>query len=115
MLIEQARLAALAELQILDTPAETRFDRFTRLAAMTFDVPIALVSLIDAERQWFKSHHGLDMSETPRSLSFCSHAVQARAMLVIEDRISASTPDSRSTAMAKPWARCASSTAPRAA
>ncbi|MEG2899959.1 MAG: PAS domain S-box protein, partial [Massilia sp.] len=85
MLIEQARLAALAELQILDTPAETRFDRFTRLAAMTFDVPIALVSLIDAERQWFKSHHGLEASETPRSLSFCSHAVQARALLVIED------------------------------
>ena len=85
MLIEQARLAALAELQILDTPVETRFDRFTRLAAMTFDVPIALVSLVDAERQWFKSHHGLPASETPRSMSFCSHAVQARALLVVED------------------------------
>jgi diguanylate cyclase (GGDEF)-like protein/PAS domain S-box-containing protein len=82
---EQARLNALAELDILDTPAETRFDRFTRLAAMTFDVPIALVSLVDADRQWFKSRHGLAAAETPRSLSFCAHAVAADDMLVVTD------------------------------
>ncbi|MBA4094677.1 MAG: hypothetical protein C0489_11395, partial [Candidatus Accumulibacter sp.] len=82
---EQARLAALAELEILDTPPETRFDRYTRLAAMTFGVPIALVSLIDADRQWFKSRTGLEPQETPRSISFCSHTVQARDMLVVED------------------------------
>ncbi|MGF6275773.1 diguanylate cyclase (GGDEF)-like protein/PAS domain S-box-containing protein [Massilia sp. UYP11] len=52
---------------------------------MTFGVPIALVSLVDAERQWFKSRAGLDAQETPRSVSFCSHAVQAREMLVVED------------------------------
>ena len=82
---EQARLDALAELDILDTPAETRFDRFTRLAAMTFDAPIALVSLLDADRQWFKSRHGLAATETPRSLSFCAHAVDAGDMLVVND------------------------------
>ena len=82
---EQARLHALAELDILDTPAETRFDRFTRLAAMTFDAPIALVSLVDADRQWFKSRHGLAAAETPRSLSFCAHALAANDMLVIND------------------------------
>ncbi|MDY0962332.1 sensor domain-containing diguanylate cyclase [Massilia sp. CFBP9026] len=70
---------------MLDTPAETRFDRYTRLAAMTFGVPIALVSLVDAERQWFKSRAGLEAQETPRSISFCSHAVQASEMLVVED------------------------------
>ncbi|WP_313166075.1 sensor domain-containing diguanylate cyclase [Massilia oculi] len=64
---------------------ETRFDRYTRLAAMTFGVPIALVSLVDAERQWFKSRAGLEAEETPRSISFCSHAVQARELLVVED------------------------------
>jgi len=84
---EQARLAALAELQILDTPSEERFDRFTRLAAMTFGVPIALVSLVDQDRQWFKSCAGLGVHETPRSVSFCSHAVEAREMLVVEDAV----------------------------
>ena len=82
---EQARLAALAELDILDTPAETRFDRFTRLAAMTFDVPIALVSLVDVNRQWFKSRCGIAAPEIPRSLSFCSHTVAMREQLVVED------------------------------
>ena len=85
---ESARLQALAELDILDTPAETRFDRFTRLAAMTFDTPIALVSLVDAERQWFKSRHGLAAAETPRSLSFCAHALAADDMLVVNDAAS---------------------------
>ncbi|WP_273036339.1 sensor domain-containing diguanylate cyclase [Massilia timonae] len=70
---------------MLDTPPETRFDRYTRLAAMTFGVPIALVSLVDADRQWFKSRTGLEPQETPRSISFCSHTVQARDMLVVED------------------------------
>lgn len=82
---EAARLAALTALDILDTPSEPRFDRFTRLAAMTFDVPIALVSLVDENRQWFKSRCGLDVSETPRSIAFCSYVVGLGEMLVIED------------------------------
>jgi len=82
---EQDRLKALESLDVLDTPAEHRFDRFTRLAALTFGVPIALVTLVDGSRQWFKSRCGLDMAETPRSVAFCSHTVAQGEMLVIED------------------------------
>jgi diguanylate cyclase (GGDEF)-like protein/PAS domain S-box-containing protein len=82
---EHTRIQALASLGVLDTPAEARFDRFTRLAAMTFGVPIALVSLVDEHRQWFKSRCGLDVAEFPRSMAFCSHAVELGGMLVIED------------------------------
>jgi diguanylate cyclase (GGDEF)-like protein/PAS domain S-box-containing protein len=82
---EQHRLYALDALAVLDTPAEQRFDRFTRLAALSFGVPIALVSLVDEHRQWFKSRCGLDVAETPRSIAFCSHAVAQDEMLVVED------------------------------
>jgi diguanylate cyclase (GGDEF)-like protein/PAS domain S-box-containing protein len=82
---EHARLAALDSLGILDTPAEQRFDRFTRLAAMTFGVPISMLSLVDGTRQWFKSRCGMEMSETPRSIAFCGHTVAQDEMLVIED------------------------------
>jgi diguanylate cyclase (GGDEF)-like protein/PAS domain S-box-containing protein len=82
---EASRLAALHALDILDTPAEARFDRFTRLAALSFDVPIALISMTGAERQWFKSRCGMAAQELPRSIAFCSHAVALRDMLVVED------------------------------
>lgn len=82
---EQERLAALAGLEILDTPPEARFDRYTRIAALTFGVPTALVSLVGAERQWCKSRVGFEPQEMPRSLSLCSHAVLARELLVVED------------------------------
>lgn len=82
---EVARQAALGALGVLDTPAEERFDRFTRLATLTFSAPIALVSLVDADRQWFKSRCGLEAPETPRSVAFCSHAVAQQAMLIVED------------------------------
>jgi len=72
---EQERLAALRALQLLDTPPEERFDRITRLAQRLFNVPIALVSLVDGHRQWFKSRQGLDATETPRNISFCGHAI----------------------------------------
>ena len=68
---EAGRIAALRRLALLDTPPEERFDRITRLAARFFQVPIALVSLVDSERQWFKSRFGIDVSETPREISFC--------------------------------------------
>jgi diguanylate cyclase len=86
-LAEEARLQALHALGLLDTPREDRFDRFTRLALAAFDVPIALVSLVDRERQWFKSHAGLDYCETPRSLAFCSHAIALDDMLVVSDTL----------------------------
>lgn len=80
-------LAALHALQVLDTPLEMAFERMTQLARDLFEVPIALVSLVDKERQWFKSHQGLDVSETSREVSFCAHAVAYDAPLVIEDTL----------------------------
>ncbi|QJD98965.1 diguanylate cyclase [Massilia forsythiae] len=66
-------------------PQEERFDRFTRIASAVFDAPIALISLVDTDRQWFKSCLGVEMSETPRSLAFCSHAVALDDVLVVPD------------------------------
>lgn len=82
---EAQRLAALRALGILDTPAEERFDRITRVAQRLFDVPIALVSLVDAERQWFKSRQGLTASETGRDISFCGHAIAGTGVFVVPD------------------------------
>lgn len=93
---EEARLARLRGLGILDTAPEHRFDRITRLASELFDAPIALVSLVDAERQWFKSRVGLDATETPRSWAFCTHAIEEgpNSVLVVEN----ATLDSRFSA-----------------
>jgi len=74
---EPQRIRALCALQLLDSPAEERFDRITRSAKRHFQVPIGLVSLVDAERQWFKSRQGLDAAQTPRDISFCGHAILA--------------------------------------
>ena len=79
------RLAALHRYSILDTYPETPFERLTRLAAAIFDAPMALISLLDEDRQWFKSHFGLDTCETPTGISFCAHAIQSDAVLVIPD------------------------------
>jgi phosphoribosyl 1,2-cyclic phosphodiesterase len=84
---EAQRLAALYELSVLDTPPEERFDRITRIAAATFDVPIALISLVDKDRQWFKSCVGINVSETPREVAFCAHAVEQRADVVVPDTL----------------------------
>ena len=72
---EDERVGALHRLNILDTDPEEGFDRITRIARSYFDVPIALVSLVDSDRQWFKSKQGLDAPETPRDISFCGHAI----------------------------------------
>ncbi|WP_371504647.1 ATP-binding protein [Nitrosopumilus adriaticus] len=82
---EKNRIQALHELEILDTPPEERFDRITKIAQIMFDVPIALVSLVDSNRQWFKSCAGLSARETPRSMSFCSHAILNEDIMTIED------------------------------
>lgn len=82
---EAARLRTLRSLNILDTPREERFDRLTRLAKRIFDVPIATVTLIDGHRQWFKSRVGIDISETPRHMSFCGHAILGNEVFVISD------------------------------
>jgi PAS domain S-box-containing protein len=82
---ERGRLQALRALEVLDTPAEERFDRITRMAARVLDVPMALVSLVDTDRQWFKSSVGLDVPETPRDVSFCAHAILEEGALVVPD------------------------------
>lgn len=82
---EETRLRTLRSLNILDTPAEERFDRLTRLAKRMFGVPIALVSLVDEDRQWFKSCVGLSASETPRDISFCGHAILGNEIFIISD------------------------------
>lgn len=84
-LSETDRLGALCATGLLDTPPEDRFDRITRLAAQFFNVPICLVSLIDHDRQWFKSSYGLAARQTPRSDAFCAHAVSGRELLIVED------------------------------
>lgn len=85
---EAQRLQALHALNVLDTKREQRFDRITALASELLDMPISLVTLVDAERQWFKSRHGFDATETPRWVSFCSHAIQNEQSLVISDALS---------------------------
>jgi PAS domain S-box-containing protein len=82
---ESERLRSLHSLCILDTEPEERFDRLTRLAATVLEVPIAIVSLIDADRQWFKSRMGLEESETPRAISFCGHAILTPDLMIVED------------------------------
>jgi diguanylate cyclase (GGDEF)-like protein/PAS domain S-box-containing protein len=82
---EQARLAALCALGMLDTPAEPRFDKLTALASAALGMPIALVSLIDSQRQWFKSRHGIDLAETPRTLAFCSYAIDSGEIFIVND------------------------------
>ena len=72
-------------MNVLDTSPEERFDRLTRVAKRMFDVPIALVSLVDADRQWFKSCVGLSAAETSRDISFCGHAILGEDTFVISD------------------------------
>ena len=82
---DHERVRALRDLRLLDTPPEERFDRVVRFAAQEFGCPIALVSLVDATRQWFKAKVGLDACETDRDVSFCGHAIVRDELFVVED------------------------------
>lgn len=84
---EAARLKALRQYQILDTPSEQVYDDITQLAAFICNVPIALISLVDSNRQWFKSKVGLNVNETSRDVSFCSHTIVNDTMMVINDTL----------------------------
>jgi signal transduction histidine kinase len=83
--LETARLDVLRAYHILDTPPEAAFDRITQLAADLFNTPMSAVSLIDADRQWFKSRVGLADPETPRAVSFCDHAMRTDEVMVVPD------------------------------
>ena len=84
---EERRIKALKELQILDTKMEERFDQITRIAAAAFDVPIALVTLVAQDRQWFKSRVGLNVTETPRDQAFCAHTILDTKVMIVRDTL----------------------------
>ncbi len=84
---ETARMAALHRYNILDTAPEESFDRITRLAKTVLQTPMVMVSLVDADRQWFKSRQGTDVTETARSISFCTHTIQTDEPLIVPDAL----------------------------
>ncbi|MDA3139962.1 ATP-binding protein [Vibrio metschnikovii] len=84
---ESERQKTLDKTGLLNSGSEARFDRITRLAQQIFSVPIALISLVDRERQWFKSRQGLDAQQTPREISFCGHAILNSEIFVIENAL----------------------------
>jgi phosphoribosyl 1,2-cyclic phosphodiesterase/DNA-binding response OmpR family regulator len=84
---EPTRLAALHALGVLDTAPEERFDRYTEEISTLLDVPVALVTFVDRDRQWFKSRHGIDTVETPREMSLCAHAILGADVLEVPDAL----------------------------
>jgi len=84
---EALRLRALQQMQLLDTPPDERVEIITQLARRLFNVPIVLLSLVDHDRLWFKSRHGLEATESPRDTSICSHVILQDDVYVVEDAL----------------------------
>jgi GAF domain-containing protein len=82
---EMNRMAELRAYGILDTPNEDAFDAIVKRTAKALGTPMALISFVDENRQWFKARHGLEASETPRTISFCTHAIQGPEVFVVAD------------------------------
>lgn len=87
MMKENSRVGTLRGYGILDTPNEPPFDAIVKDAAQSMNTPIALISLIDQDRQWFKAKVGLEASETPRTISFCTHAITRDDVFVVPDAL----------------------------
>jgi len=84
---EEKRICALEGLKLLDTATEERFDRITQKAVERFSVPISTITLVDKNREWFKSVQGLKAREGPRDISFCGHALMSEIILIIKDTL----------------------------
>ena len=84
---EDQRLRDLQRHGVLDTAPDAHFDRIVQLASEALDMPIALVSLVDRDRQWFLARHGLVVNQTPREMAFCAHAIAAEGVLVVPDAL----------------------------
>lgn len=84
---DKERVCALEGLKLLDTAPEERFDRLTREAIKRFSVPISTITLVDKDREWFKSVQGLQVREGPRDISFCGHALMQEVILVINNTL----------------------------
>ncbi len=82
---EDARLCAVLDLKILDTKSEERFDKITKKAIELFHTPISTITVVDKDREWYKSAQGLYTKEAPRDISFCGHALLREDLLIIED------------------------------
>lgn len=102
---EAERLEGLRRYGVLDTEPELAFDRITSLAARLFDVPIALVSLVDEHRQWFKSCIGIDDTETRREISFCAHAILEDDVMVVPDATRDRRFEDNESVLGDPWVR----------
>src|SRR5262249_7582990 len=85
--IEKKRLKVLWEYEVLDTVPEAIFDDLTELAACVCEAPIALISLVDEKRQWFKSKFGTPVNETSRDISFCAHAIKQTGLFIVPDTV----------------------------
>ena len=85
---DEARVCAVEGLHLLDTVSEERFDRLTREAIKRFSVPISTITLVDKDREWFKSVQGLQNREGPRNISFCGHALMSEVIMTITDTLS---------------------------
>jgi GAF domain-containing protein len=102
---ESQRLDALKSFHVLDTPAEPQFNALVFKAARYFNAPIAAISLVDLNRQWFKAVVGLNATETPRAVSFCTHAISSQRVFVVEDAIENQTFSSHPAVVGDPGVR----------